>query len=249
MTAAATVLVTGSTGAIGAAVVDRLLADGWRVAGVDARPAPGGDRPGLRAVTADITTEDGRASALAAARDLGALAGLVNCAGVVPTGPALAASDAEWERAWRINVMAAYSLSCAVADDLTAAGHGVIVNIGSIAGARPSPNNIVYAATKAALASVTATLAVVLADRGIRVNAVAPGLIDTPLSDRTDEVLATLSGRDPETVARGRTAAVPLGRRGTPSEVADAVAFLLSNRSSYISGQTLHVNGGAHATT
>jgi NAD(P)-dependent dehydrogenase (short-subunit alcohol dehydrogenase family) len=241
------VIVTGCCGAIGAAICDDLVADGFGVVGVDVRRDGGkGDKPGLAFVCGDVTADTTRTDAIAAATAHGAaLAGLVNCAAVVPTQPALEVTPADWATTLSINLYAAYFFSVAAAAVMKANRKGSIVNIGSIAGARPSPTNLAYGASKAALANTSASLAAALAVDGIRVNTVAPGLINTPLTADVDVRLAELAGVSTADIRDRRRAAVPVGRLGGPHEVAAAVSFLLSDKASYITGQTLHVNGGS----
>jgi NAD(P)-dependent dehydrogenase (short-subunit alcohol dehydrogenase family) len=241
------VIVTGCHGAIGAAICERLLKTGLGVVGVDLRgDAEALDRPGFQFVHGDVTADATRTDAVASATAAGApLVGLVNCAAVVPTGAALGITAAEWAATLSVNVYSAYFFAVTAADAMKPNGRGSIVNIGSIAGARPSPTNLAYGASKAALASVTASLAAALAVDGIRVNSIAPGLIDTPLTAEVDVRLAELAGVSTAEARSRRLAAIPVGRLGGADEVAAAVSFLLSDQASYITGQTLHVNGGS----
>jgi 3-oxoacyl-[acyl-carrier protein] reductase len=241
------VIVTGCHGAIGWAVCEHLLNDGLGVVGVDLQgKASESEVPGFAFVCGDVTADATRRDAVTLATAGGAeLVGLVNCAGVVPTQPALEITPADWTATLSVNLYGAYFFSIAVAAVMKARGRGSIVNVTSIAGARPSPNNLVYGASKAALANMTASLAAALATEGIRVNAVSPGLIDTSLTAAVDVRLAELAGVSAEDVRTRRRASIPIGRLGGVQEVADSVCFLLSDHASYITGQTLHVNGGA----
>jgi len=241
------VIVTGCHGGIGWAICEHLLNAGLSVVGVDLRSSVSEfEVPGFTFVHGDVTADVTRTEAVTLSTAGGAkLVGLVNCAGIVPTQPALAITAADWSATLSVNVYAAYFFSVAAAAVMKANGRGSIVNVSSIAGARPSPTNLVYGASKAALANMTASLAAVLATDGIRVNAVSPGLIDTPLTAAVDVRLAELAGVSADDVRSRRRASIPLGRLGGVQEVANAVSFLLSDHASYITGQTLHVNGGA----
>lgn len=243
----AVAIVTGASGAIGSVIATRLAADGFHVVGVDQRDG-GLAGPGIESLTADVATTSGRRRAIATAVSRGTLAGLVNCAGVVPTTAPLEISVEEWNTTLSVNVVAAYEMCRLAAADMMTRGAGSIVNIGSVAGSRPSPANLVYGASKAALASVGTSLAAALAPHGIRVNTVCPGLIDTPLTAQTDLRLAETTGRSVEQVRADRRDAVPLQRLGATDEVADLVAYLISDRAGYITGQAVHVNGGSVMT-
>lgn len=247
MTEARVVIVTGCSGAIGHAICERLLTDGFDVVGVDTRGGAGdAERPNFRFVRGDVTDDATRSEVVSRAIADGAtLAGLVNCAAVVPTLPALEVTPVDWAATINVNLYAAYFFTVAVAAVMKPRGTGSIVNITSIAGSRPSPANLAYGASKAALASITTTLAAVLAPDGIRVNAVSPGLIDTPSTADVDTSLAELSHVSPTEMRNRRISSIPLGRMGGVDEVAAAVSFLLSDQASYITGQALYVNGGS----
>ncbi|MFC8043863.1 SDR family NAD(P)-dependent oxidoreductase [Nocardia sp. NPDC057353] len=187
---------------------------------------------------ADAGTDEGVASILERARAAdGELHGLVNIAGgAAPTTwmPATRVTREDWRALFAQNLETMFFLSQAVAAELKAANHpGSIVSLSSISGMNTAPFHIAYGTAKAALVAATRTLAVELAQTGIRVNAVAPGVTATPAS-------TAYVGDDPE---RDRTA-IAMGRRGTPEEQAGPILFLLSDLSSYITGQTLLVDGG-----
>jgi NAD(P)-dependent dehydrogenase (short-subunit alcohol dehydrogenase family) len=189
-------------------------------------------------VAADMSTDDGIASVLDRVRQTdGDLYGLVNVAGGAAPAtwmPATRVSRSDWRDLFTANLETAFFTSQAVAAELRAQGKpGSIVSISSISGLNTAPFHIAYGTAKAAVVAMTRTMALELATDGIRVNAVAPGVTATAAS-------ATYTGDDPE---RDR-AAIAMGRRGTPQEQAGAILFLLSDMSSYVTGQTLLVDGG-----
>ncbi|MGW1739406.1 SDR family NAD(P)-dependent oxidoreductase [Nocardia sp. NPDC001965] len=189
-------------------------------------------------VQADAATDEGVAAVLAAAgRTDGDLYGLVNIAGGAAPAtwmPATRVTRADWRALFHQNLESMFFMSQAVAAEIRAAGRaGSIVSLSSISGMNTAPFHIAYGTAKAALVAATRTLAVELALSDIRVNAIAPGVTETPAS-------GTYVDTDAE---RDRTA-IAMGRRGRPEEQAGAVLFLLSQLSSYITGQTLLVDGG-----
>lgn len=189
-------------------------------------------------VAADASTDDGVARVLDEVRRTeGDLYGLVNIAGGAAPAtwmPATRVTREDWRSLFAANLETAFFMSQAVSRELRANGlKGSIVSVSSISGMNTAPFHIAYGTAKAAIVAMTRTLAVELALDGIRVNAVAPGVTETAAS-------ATYVDEDPE---RDR-AAIAMGRRGTPAEQANAILFLLSDMSSYITGQTLLVDGG-----
>lgn len=189
-------------------------------------------------VAADASTDDGIARVLDAARAAGGdLYGLVNVAGgAAPTTwmPSTRVTREDWRALFAANLETTFFMSQAVAADLRSNGlPGSIVSVSSISGMNTAPFHIAYGTAKAAVVAMTRTMAVELALDGIRVNAVAPGVTETAAS-------ATYVDDDPQ---RDRTA-IAMGRRGRPDEQAGAILFLLSDLSSYITGQTLLVDGG-----
>ena len=188
-------------------------------------------------VAADASTDEGVAAALAAARAAGPLHGLVNVAGGAEPGtwmPSTRVSRDDWRNLFSQNLETMFFMSQAVAAELWAQKRpGSIVSISSISGMNTAPFHVGYGTAKAAVVAATRTMAAELALDGIRVNAVAPGVTATPAS-------RTYVDDDEE---RDRQA-IAMGRRGTPEEIAGAIAFLLSDLSTYITGQTILVDGG-----
>lgn len=241
------VVVSGAGGGGIGTAVTRLAAEaGATVVAVsrsrdnlDAHVAPLADK-GLSVVTvaADASTDDGVAQVLDTVRRTdGALYGLVNVAGGAAPAtwmPSTRVSREDWRALFTANLETAFFMSQAVAAELRARQlPGSIVSISSISGMNTAPFHIAYGTAKAAVVAMTRTMAVELALDGIRVNAVAPGVTETAAS-------ATYVGEDPQ---RDRSA-IAMGRRGRPDEQANAILFLLSEMSSYITGQTLLVDGG-----
>jgi 3-oxoacyl-[acyl-carrier protein] reductase len=236
-------LVTGASRGIGAAIARFLAHDGWPV-GVNYRA----DRDGAEAVVAEIERDGGSAIALCAdVADPGApeeLFGalesqfdgpvlvLVNNAGISRDDLTPSLGDEEWDAVIQTDLTAAFRLTRRALKPMLRARSGRIVNISSVVGLRANPGQANYAAAKAGLIALTKTAAVEVARRGITVNAVAPGWIET---DMTANVSAEL------------LAAVPARRAGTPEEVAACVRFLTSDAASYVTGAVLSVDGGLAA--
>ena len=189
-------------------------------------------------VAADASTDEGIATVLDAVRRTdGTLYGLVNVAGgAAPSTwmPSTRVSRADWRELFTANLETMFFMSQAVAAEIRSGGNpGSIVSVSSISGMNTAPFHVAYGTAKAAIVAATRTMAAELAATGIRVNAVAPGVTETAAS-------ATYVDADPERDRR----AIAMGRRGTPEEQAGAILFLLSDLSSYITGQTLLVDGG-----
>ncbi len=236
-------LVTGASRGIGAAIARALARDGWPV-GINYRS----DRAGAEAVVAEIEGEGGRALPIAAdvadpsAPDelFGALEAhfgsrvlvLVNNAGISRDDLTPTLGDEEWSAVLDTDLTAAFRLTRKALGPMLKARSGRIVNISSVVALRANPGQANYAAAKAGLIALTKTAAVEVARRGITVNAVAPGWIDTNMT----------AG-----VATELLAAVPARRAGTPEEVAACVRFLASDEASYVTGAVLTVDGGLAA--
>jgi 3-oxoacyl-[acyl-carrier protein] reductase len=234
-----TALVTGASGGIGSAIARALAGQGARLAvsgsnaeKLDAfRGELGGDHVALTADLSDAASVD--ALVPQAVEQLGKLDILVNNAGVTRDNLAMRMKDEEWDEVIRINLEAAFRLMRAAARPMMKARFGRIVTITSVVGATGNPGQMNYAAAKAGLTGMTKSLAQELASRGITANCVAPGFIRTAMT----EVL-------PDAQKDALNARIPAGRMGESDEVGAAVAFLASREAGYITGQTLHVNGG-----
>ncbi len=236
-------LVTGASRGIGAAIASALARDGWPI-GVNYRS----DREGAQSVVAEIEREGGAAIALeadvaqAGAPDqlFGALEdhygvsvlALVNNAGISADDLTPSLGDEAWSSVLDTNLTAAFRLTRRALKAMMRARSGRIVNISSVVALRANPGQANYAAAKAGLIALTKTTAVEVARRGITINAVAPGWIDTSMTAGVDQELL---------------AAVPARRAGTPQEVAACVRFLTSEEASYVTGAVLTVDGGLAA--
>jgi NAD(P)-dependent dehydrogenase (short-subunit alcohol dehydrogenase family) len=240
-------LVTGGGTGIGAATARRLAADGWRVAVAGRREAP------LRAVAADtgaevvvgdVSTAEGAAAAVAATvQRFGGLHGLVLNAGVMVPGTVETLSVEEWEMTLRVNLTAPFLLSRAALPHLRAVGGG-IVTVGSVAALRAGPQAAAYAASKAGVTMLTQAMAMDHGPEGVRVNAVAPGWVRSEMADEEMDEFGGPRGLDREAAYAAVTATVPARRPGTPDEIADAIAWLLSPGAAYAHGTVLSVDGG-----
>ncbi|MFL6076764.1 MAG: SDR family NAD(P)-dependent oxidoreductase [Mycobacteriales bacterium] len=245
-------VVTGAGQGIGRAIALRLAADGYGVVVVDrqgdaAERVAGEVRAGGGAaavVAGDITDASTRDRMVAAAVDgWGRLDVLVNNAGTQRLELPAAVTEEHWDTVMGVNAKATY-FACVAALAAMGAG-GRVVNIASAAGKTASTvYHPVYNVSKAAVLAMTRTFAYAYATAGIRVNAVCPGLIDTPMQDAVDAGAAALLGVDPAAIGADRLAKVPMGRKGLPEEVAAVVSFLVGPDASYMTGQALNVTGG-----
>jgi 3-oxoacyl-[acyl-carrier protein] reductase len=225
-------LVTGASGGIGAAIVRSLLEAGAHVASVD---LPGRDAvPGSFAIEADVAREGACERAVAEARErLGRLDIVVHAAGITRDGVLWKTSDEAWRDVMAVNLDAAFRLLRAGIPVLREGGGGAVILIASINGERGKLGQANYVAAKAGLIGLGKTAAREAGRFGIRVNVIAPGWIDTPMTERLDA--AARSRAIDETV---------LGRAGTPEDVASAVLFLAGPMSGHVTGQVLRVDGG-----
>jgi NAD(P)-dependent dehydrogenase (short-subunit alcohol dehydrogenase family) len=240
-------LVTGAAGGIGQAVVRRLAAEGARVASADLAGTAAdlkalAEETGGIAVTADLTDSDQvRAMTAEVGRSLGPVEVLVCNAAYMTMAPLLEHGDADWWRVLDTNLSGTFHLVQAVLPGMRALGRGRVVVIASEWGVTGWPNATAYAASKAGLIALTKTLGRELAPAGILVNAIAPGVTDTPQL-RVD---ADDAGIDLATMHARYAAGIPLGRIGRPGEIASAVALLADPAVGAFVGQTIQINGGS----
>jgi NAD(P)-dependent dehydrogenase (short-subunit alcohol dehydrogenase family) len=244
-------LVTGGARGLGAAVCRQLAARGEAVAVADIDGAAAeavartcGDA--AFAIVVDLASADGPACMVEeTVRRIGRLDVLVNCAAVAPAEAFLDMTAEAWERALLVNVRAIALAMAAAGRAMAGQGSGRIVNVTSAAARMALPNYAAYAATKAAVDSLTRSAAVALAAHGIRVNSISPGMMDTPLQQETEAIFCGLDGRsDLEAYKAERTARIPLGRRSDPEEMAQAVVWLALDAPDYMTAERLNVSGG-----
>lgn len=231
-------LVTGAAGGIGAAVVAALRARGARVAVADRDPSAVEAEAHLPGDLLDPAYADALPGAARAA--LGGLDIVINNAGVITRGKVTESSDADWDLSLGVNVEAPFRICRAAIPLMAEAGGGAIVNVASCWGLRPGPNHAVYCMTKAAIASLTQCMGMDHAHQGIRINAVAPNEVNTPML-RTGFVRR---GFDPDSAVAELGKTVPLGRIAEPEDIADVILFLASDASRYMCGAVVEVNGG-----
>jgi len=239
-----TALVTGATRGIGRAIALALVADGATVVGTattdDGAAAiaaylqeAGNAGTGM---TLDVTDAAATEKVLAAIEAKhGAITILVNNAGITRDNLLLRMKDDEWDAIMATNLKPAYRLAKAVLRGMMKARHGRIIQIGSVVGSSGNPGQVNYSAAKAALIGFTKSLAQEVGSRNITVNCVAPGFIDTDMTKGLTDVQR-----------EALLAKIPLGRLGAPEDIAQAVAFLAGPGASYVTGTTMHVNGGMY---
>ena len=242
-------VVTGAKGGIGKAVAILLAQSGADVAAIDKTIDDGQ----LEAVADEIRSLGCKSIAIQAnvqykseverffqqsLNDFGKIDILVNCAGVLSTSKMIDMPEEEWDETIGVNLKGNFLTCQAAAKHMVTQRTGTIINVASEFGLRAAVERGAYCASKAGLINLTRVLALELAEFNIRVNALAPGVIKTPMSWRY--------WNDPELLKKSESK-IPIGRLGTPEEVASAVLFLASDLSSYITGQTLLVDGGVHA--
>ena len=232
-------LVTGASGGIGCEIAKTLHAAGANVGLAGTREAvlqeladELGD--GAHVLVADLSSEDGAAALAANAEEaMGGLDILINNAGITRDNLALRMKDEDWDAVINVNLTSGFRLIRAALRGMMKRRHGRIIGITSVVGVTGNPGQANYAATKAGMIGMSKSLAQEVASRNITVNCVAPGFIATPMTD----VL-------PDEQKEALTAAIPAGRLGSGDDIAAACLFLASDEAAYITGQTVHVNGG-----
>ena len=244
-------IVTGATSGIGRATAIRLSRAGAAVVAVgrdelslastcDALTAEGA---AATPVVADVTTREGPARIVQAALDAyGAIDVLVNAAGIIASGSIETTTDAAWDEMTDINLRSVFRLMREAVPHLSAR-KGAIVNVSSVTGLRSFPGVLAYCVSKAAVDHLTRCAALELAPKGVRVNAVNPGVTVTNLHRRSgmnEDAYEAFLSRSRETH--------PLGRTGDPGEIADLILFLASERAGWITGETIAIDGGRHLT-
>mgnify|MGYP006396806855 CR=1 FL=1 len=238
-----TALVTGASGGIGSSIAYALARQGARLALSGSNGGKlrtfreqlieevGGDHVEITCNLSDTTQVEELVPATI--DTLGKIDILVNNAGITRDNLAMRMKDEEWDEVIRINLEAAFRLMRAAARPMMKARHGRIVSITSVVGTTGNPGQMNYAAAKAGLTGMSKSLAQELASRGVTVNCVAPGFIRT-----------AMTGELPDAQKEALNARIPMGRMGEGEDIGAAVAYLASDEASYVTGQTLHVNGG-----
>jgi 3-oxoacyl-[acyl-carrier protein] reductase len=234
-----TALVTGASGGIGAAIAKALHAQGavvvlhgTRAQKLEALKTELGDR--AHVVTANLGDREAVVGLFDAAVECaGPLSILVNNAGITRDNLAMRMKDEEWDDVLQVNLTASMMLCRAALRGMMKARYGRIVSVSSIVGVTGNPGQTNYAASKAGMIGFSKSLAQEVASRGVTVNSVAPGFIETPMTDDLNE------GQKEALLGR-----VPVGRLGQASEIAAAVTYLASDEAAYVTGATIHVNGG-----
>ena len=232
-------LVTGATGGLGGAIARRLHAQGaavalsgTRVEALEALAQELGER--VEIAPCNLSDRDSVEALVPAAEvKLGGLDILVNNAGVTRDNLFMRLKDEDWDLVLAVNLTAAFRLSRAAVKSMMRRRYGRIISIGSVVGTSGNPGQGNYAASKAGLIGMSKSLAAEVASRNITVNVVAPGFIESPMTE-------VLNEKQRESIL----ADVPMGRLGVGDDIAAAVAYLASSEAGYVTGQTLHVNGG-----
>ena len=244
-------IVTGASSGIGRAAALKLAVDGYGILAVGRDKAAldrvcaevAGSGGKAQPFAADVTSIEGPGAVVRAATDaFGGIDALVNAAGIIASGGVGETSDEAWDTMLAVNVRAPFRLIREAAPALVAR-KGAVVNVSSVAGPRAFPGVAAYCVSKAAVDQLTRVAALDLAPKGVRVNAVNPGVVVTNLHRRS----GMEESKYAEFLERSKTTH-PLGRVGTPEEIAGVIAFLLSPASGWITGETVAIDGGRHLT-
>ncbi|MBO4252438.1 SDR family NAD(P)-dependent oxidoreductase [Streptomyces griseorubiginosus] len=246
-----TAVVTGASKGIGLAVAEALAAAGADVVAAARTSSPGLDvlvkEAGARWVPLDLTEPDSAGQLVAAAGDR--IDVLVNNVGSAPARPGgfLSVTDAQWRQTLELNLFATIAVTRAVLPRMLEAGRGSIVNIGSVNAELPDPTVVDYSATKAALVNFSKALSKEFGPRGVRVNSVSPGPVETDLwlgGGGVADTVSAAAGLNPQDVLAQAAAATVSGRFSRASEIADLVVFLAGDRAANIVGSDLRIDGG-----
>ena len=246
-------LVTGAARGIGRAIAERLADEGSNVALADVRKELLSDvaaAVGVQSlmIAADVTAPCEVASMInAVISNFGGIDIFFNNAGVVKVQEFFDVKEEDWDHIMDVNLKAVFFCGQAVARHMRERGHGKIINTASLAANRGRPEMAVYAASKSGVVSVTRSMAIELAETGITVNALAPGIIDTEMWELIDAQSGDLRHVAKGETFRNRSSLIPMKRPGRPDEVANVAAFLASSESDYITGQTIYIDGGDSA--
>lgn len=233
-----TALVTGASGGIGAAIAKTIKAGGAKIAIAgtrkDALDALAAELGGATVLTANLAAPDGAETLIKAAEEaLGQLDILVCNAGITRDNLSMRMKDEEWDEVIAVNLTATFKLIRSSMKGMMKRRHGRIINISSVVGTMGNPGQANYCAAKAGLEGMSKSIAQEVASRGITINCIAPGFIKTAMTDK-------LNAEQQERITKN----IPTQTFGTPEDVAAGVAFLASSEAAYITGQTLHINGG-----
>ena len=245
-----TALITGAARGIGRAIAEAYVAEGAKVAIADrlaheAAETAAALGPNAMAVTMDVTDIGSIAAGVASVESAwGGVDILVNNAGIFNMASIDKVTVEDYRRQYDVNVGGTIFAIQAVVPGMKKRGGGAIINFSSQAGRRGEPNIVLYCSTKAAVISINQSLALELAKDNIRVNAIAPGVIDTPMWDVVDAQFAKYEGKAPGQKKREVGLAVPMGRMGLPEDIAGPCVFLASEDARYVTAQTLNVDGG-----
>lgn len=246
---------TGAAQGIGAAIASRLAQDGAAVAVIDINAKKAEEvaaalrATGIRSLSAaiDVTDHESIADGLdGIAGELGAPQILVNNAGIYKSTALLDASSESWDISLDVMLKGVLLMSQAAAPHMIRAGWGRIINLGSMMSSVAYGEDLAYCTAKSGVLGLTRSLAAELAKHNICVNAICPGSILTTMLEKVGRAVERRDGLEKESWLQKRTGEIPLGRLGAPEDIANAVSFFCSEDSSYVTGQSLHVNGGIY---